>query len=327
MNTDHKNSRRKTRKNNVLKKQKIIFPEPKKQSFEFFHWKIQIHKLVFFLLLCILGGIGITLFISSQFKPVTDTITTETHKVPKEIKKKEQQFATPSASFRVPILMYHYVEHVQNKKDTMRMSLNIPPETFEQQIQTLQNAGYTFMTASELADVLDGRNPLPQKPVLLTFDDGHWDLYTEVLPILEKYHIKATAYIITGFIGGSDFLTPLELQKVIASGLIEIGAHTVNHISLAGKLSPIVQFEVNQSKETLESTYHLHVVSFAYPNGSFDQQAVDVVKNAGFRTAVSTIPGIEQNQINRFFLYRIRPGYRIGPSLLEYLNQNTFRPW
>jgi peptidoglycan/xylan/chitin deacetylase (PgdA/CDA1 family) len=106
--------------------------------------------------------------------------------------------------------------------------------------------------------------------------------------------------------------------------LIEVGAHTVHHIALKQKFYPIVKYEVEQSKAWLESNYHLHVVSFAYPDGSFDEQAVNEVKSAGFSNAVSTIPGIEQNQQNRFFLYRLRPGYMVGQELLDYLNRNTF---
>lgn len=255
--------------------------------------------------------------------PVLETNRSMVKKLPDAFKK-QLSLASPSATLRVPILMYHYVENIQNPKDRLRVELNIPPAVFEQQVVTLKNAGYTFMTAKELGEVLDGKMKLPIKPILLTFDDGHWDFATDVLPILEKYHVKATSYVISGFIGGSDFMTPQELQEVINSGLVDVGAHTVHHISLANEPLATVQYEVDQSKKTLEQEYHLNVVSFAYPNGSFDQQAVQVVKDAGFSTAVSTVPGIEQNQTNRFFLYRLRPGYRTGQSLLAWLTQDYF---
>ncbi|MDO8583264.1 MAG: polysaccharide deacetylase family protein [bacterium] len=271
------------------------------------------------ILLCSIFAI-ILILLHFQFKPIFEKKADLTA-IPLEKQLK------PDSSFRIPILLYHYVEHVQDKGDTIRQSLNIFPNVFEEQVKTLSENGYTFMTASELADVLDGKKSLPQKPILLTFDDGHWDLFTDILPILEKYHAKATAYIISGFIGGSDFLTDDQMKKVVQSRLIEIGAHTVHHVGLAYKLLTLVQFEVASSKKQLEDTYHIRVGSFAYPGGSFDQQAANVVKNAGFRTAVSTIPGIQQNQSNRFFLHRIRPGYRVGDELLEYLKQENFRPW
>ncbi len=111
--------------------------------------------------------------------------------------------------------------------------MNVNPYVFEEQIKTLLAAGYTFVTAKDLGDILDGKMSLPQKPIVLTFDDGHWDLDTSVLPILKKYNIHVTAYIVPGFIGtNSDSLTPTQLQDIIKSGLVDVGAHTVHHAYL-----------------------------------------------------------------------------------------------
>ncbi len=267
---------------------------------------------------CILIGFVWTYGIS-QLESVIETLISEKVVPPGGIKKLPT--ASSATTFRIPILLYHYVEYVKDPKDTIRQSLNVIPRIFDQQLKTLTDAGYTCITASELADILDGKTMAPPKPILITFDDGHWDLYTDVLPILEKYHVKATAYIISGFIGAPDFLSQKQLQKVIQSGLVEIGAHTVHHIALTQKLRPFVQYEVFQSKASLENTYHIPVVSFAYPDGSYDQQAAEIVQSAGFRTAVSTTPGIAQNQAHKFFLYRLRPGARTGEALLHYLQQ------
>ena len=257
---------------------------------------------------------------------VPETPKNEIHKLPSDVAQK-LPVATYSGMLRVPILMYHYVEVVRNPNDKMRKSLTILPSVFEKQVKTLKDAGYTFMTAEELGQVLDGKASLPTKPVILTFDDGHWDLYTDVLPILRKYQVKATAYIVPGFLNGSDSLSIDQFMKVADSGLVEIGAHTVHHVWLKDKSLPIVIKEVDDSKLMLENMLHRPVVSFAYPYGAFDQQAEDVVKKDGFRTGVSTIPGIEQSPVNRYFLYRLRPGARTGETLLSFLNQNTFQPW
>ncbi len=262
-------------------------------------------------------------FLSVQIHPVIESTRSEMKRIPIEVRRNQinqSKEASPSASITVPILMYHYVEYVQDKRDTIRQSLDINPNVFEEQIKTLLSAGYTFMTAKEMADVLDNKMALPAKPVLLTFDDGHWDLETVVLPILQKYHVKATAYIISGLIGGADFMSSAQLREVINSGLVEIGAHTVHHVSLKGKADSLVRSEVNVSRQTLELEYNIPVVSFAYPNGEFDQQAIDEVKNAGFRTAVSTIPGERQSLSNRYYLFRLRPSYRTGKALLDFLN-------
>lgn len=258
-------------------------------------------------------------------KPIPEeTERTEMKTIPADVKKaiiQKLNTASPSASIHVPILMYHYVEYVQDKKDTERQLLNVTPNIFEKQIQTLIAAHYSFITAKDLGDILDGEKSMPQNPIILTFDDGHWDLATSVLPILKKYNIHATAYIVPGFIGtNTDSLTPQEMQQVVDSGLIDVGAHTVHHLSLKGKPLATVQYEIIKSKQMLENTYHIHVYSFAYPYGSFDQQAINIVEQAGFTTAASTIAGNDQSNQNRFFLFRVRPGYFVGQALLNYLN-------
>ncbi len=234
------------------------------------------------------------------------------------------QIATAEVVLRVPILMYHYVEYVKDKNDKTRISLNTPPEVLEQEIKTLSDAGYTFMTTGELADCLEGKVQLPPKPVVLTFDDGYRDFYTYAYPILKKYHAKATQYVISGFLGQSNHLLVSQLQEIAKDGLVEIGAHTVRHMWLKGLPLKVVSSEVFQSRVALEQLIKKPVISFAYPFGAFDNQTIEIVKAAGFRTSVSTLPGVEQTQINKFFLFRLRPGGRVGQRLLNLLNQKTY---
>lgn len=273
-----------------------------------------------FLLVAFGLGFGIAKVQSSFGQSRIDDPKTDMSVLPPDIKQ-QLAIASPAASFRVPVLMYHYIEFVQNKNDTMRVALNVDPPILEEQIQTLQSAGYTFMTAKELGEVLDGKMTLPQKPILLTFDDGHRDFYTNAFPILQKYQVHATNYVISGFLGESDFMTVNQVKTIAQSGLIEVGDHTVHHIDLKGAPLKEVESEINDSKKTLENIIGEPVVSFAYPAGSFDTQAEDVVKQAGFETAMSTIPGEDLSQNNRFFVYRLRPGNRIGSELLNLLQQ------
>ncbi|CAN5192628.1 polysaccharide deacetylase family protein [soil metagenome] len=258
-----------------------------------------------------------------ELTPAIESPKTDMKYLPKEIKK---QIATisPTQTIQIPILMYHYVEYVTDKNDPFRQSMNINPDIFDSQMKTLSEADFTFLQAKELAEILDRKRAMPKKPILITLDDGHWDVDTVILPILKKYHITATAYIIPGFTNGSDFMTQEQITHVISSGLIEIGSHTVHHIALKDKSEQLVIDEVTQSKKMLEDTYHIPVVSFAYPSGSLDLQAIKAVQDAGYSTAVSTIMGKEHSQASRYFLYRIRPGIRTGPELLNFLEQNNF---
>ncbi|MCX6794359.1 MAG: polysaccharide deacetylase family protein [Candidatus Gottesmanbacteria bacterium] len=220
---------------------------------------------------------------------------------------------------RVPILMYHYVEYVKDKGDTIRQSLSLNPYTFEEEVKTLMDDGYTFMTNAELADALSGKIPLPTKPIVLTFDDGYRDFYTDVYPILKKYHAKATAYIISGFLGYPNNMSASQVAEIADDGLVEIGAHTVHHAWVKGLPGKSLTDEVDQSKKTLEELTGKPVVSFAYPYGVFDVPAIQALAEAGFTSAVSTVPGVDQYQTHRYFLYRLRPGGRTGESLLSWL--------
>jgi len=281
-----------------------------------FNWNI--------LLVCL--AIVFTLFLMEGFKsrrerkPTVETAKSEIKKLPSKVKKAIAKKPVRVA-YDVPILMYHYVEYVKDTRDTIRQSLNINPDIFEEQVKTLKDAGYTFLTASELGEIIDQERELPDKPVLLTFDDGHWDVLSDIIPIFKKYEAQGTVYIITDFLNGSDFLTEEQLEEVINSGVFEVGAHTVHHVSLSGKMPQTVKFEVEESKNFLEEKYNIWVNAFAYPNGALDLQAIEAVRAAGFTTAVSTVPGVEVTSANRFALYRLRPGRRTGEELLDYLSQ------
>lgn len=231
-------------------------------------------------------------------------------------------------SVHVPILLYHYVEHVKDKKDTIRQSLNIYPETLKSQIETLKKAGYIFVTPSDLAKVLDGAaENFPKKTVILSFDDGYMDFYTDVFPILKQEKVRAVAYIVPNFLNRPNFMFSYQLKEVAKSSLVEIGAHTMDHYALSGMEKNKARYEISESRKVLQKELGLPIYSFAYPYGSFDKQAIDLVREAGFIDAVSTIPDINNTNQTKFYLYRLRAGSRTGQSLLDFLNQKAFKPW
>src|SRR5258708_2666314 len=217
---------------------------------------------------------------------------------------------TPSISVKVPIFLYHYVEYVQDIKDKGRISLNIPPNILTAQIETLKTAGYTFITPNDLTAALAAKQKLPAKIVMLTFDDGYMDFYTDVFPILKKEQVKGVAYIVPNFLDRPNYMFSLQLREIAKSPLVEIGAHTMDHVWLQGIAKERAQYEIAQARKTLQDMLHLAINSFAYPYGAFDQQAIQLVKNAGFTNPVSTVPGISHTQDLPYFLYRLLPDYK-----------------
>lgn len=225
----------------------------------------------------------------------------------------------PVTSYRVPILMYHYVEYVKDARDTIRKSLDIVPAIFEQQIVTFKDKGYMFITAGELGDYITGNGTIPEKPVLLTFDDGYRDLYTDVFPIIKKYQVRITVYMVSSFLDKPNYLFKWQLQEMVNSGLVELGAHTVHHISLKEKSSKVDQDEITGSKKELEDIFHIPIVSFAYPYGAYDEQAIRSVKQSGYKTAVTTMLGDIIDSKNPYVIPRIRPGNKTGDTLIQYI--------
>lgn len=281
-------------------------------------FKFPLSKIFYGVLLSTLVLTSFLVYKNSGFRQSIPDVV----KIPDEVQQSIKN-VKPQKTFRVPILMYHYVEYVKDPEDTIRKSLNLEPHVFDLEIKTLKEAGYNFITLAELSEALDDKRILPEKSVVLTFDDGYRDFYTDVFPVLKKYQVKAVAFVIPNFIDRPDNLTAWMLSEIIKSGLVEIGAHTMNHSYLSGLPLEKVQYEVKQSKKYLEKNFDISVTTFAYPYGAFNNTVIDVVKNSGFTSAVSTVPGVFAQDINRFFFYRIRPGGKIGLELLELLERTN----
>ncbi len=267
-------------------------------------------KLKVILLLGLIGLV-ILLILKTERKSY-DYYPKSSFKIPADILK--ERIATVSAkTVRIPIVMYHYIEYVDRTKDPGRANLATPPSYLEREVSSLKAAGYTFLYAKDLPEmVMHPQGRMVAKPVVLTFDDGYEDFYWNALPILKKYNVKATLYVIYNFIGRRGlppYLTIKELEEIRDSGLVEIGAHTLDHAYLKGLKVDVVRKEIFGSKADLEKLLGIPIVSFAYPYGAFDKQALELTKAAGFTNAVSVIPGVNQSEDNLYYFYRLRPGY------------------
>lgn len=211
------------------------------------------------------------------------------------------------AGLTVPILMYHRT-----------------PADFEVQINHLVNHGYTGITLNQLQMALTIGAVLPAKPVIITLDDGYADQLEEVA-ILRKYNMKATMFIINGgeaskyCIGANTkpsllcepYLTWEQIRGLDAEGLITIGSHTSNHPNLAGLTAEQQRAEIFGGKEELEKQLGHSVYDLAYPYGAFNDVSVQLARQAGFRTAVTTEPGSAHTAASLFTLTRLRDSLQL----------------
>jgi peptidoglycan/xylan/chitin deacetylase (PgdA/CDA1 family) len=206
----------------------------------------------------------------------------------------------------MPILMYHYVRPDPGPDDPIGRNLSVSPETFDAQMSHLAHNGFTTMTMGDLADVRAGRKPLPPKPVVLTLDDGYRDFYTHAWPVLQKYGIKATSFIITDWVDQPHYVTWQMIDEMAASGLIEFGSHTRDHKELPRLRDDHAGDEIVESKKTLEAHLGQAVRSFCYPAGKFTPQDAELVSRAGYEIAVTTEPGFAKADDSSVLLPKVR---------------------
>lgn len=215
---------------------------------------------------------------------------------------------------KVPILMYHSISDYAAPKF---QQFAVSPALFARQMAYLNWRAYTPMTVTQFLRVRwRGSSALPQRPVILTFDDGFADFYTSALPVLKYYGFTATLYITTGFINGTSqwlqregetarpMLTWAQIKDICANG-IECGAHSHSHRQLDTLPAQSAQDEIVHSKRLLE--YHLkqEVLSFAYPFGYYSASVQQQVRQAGYTSACAVKYAMSSETTDPFALARL----------------------
>ncbi|MGE5626747.1 MAG: polysaccharide deacetylase family protein [Solirubrobacterales bacterium] len=200
----------------------------------------------------------------------------------------------------IPVLMYHSIDYEKGNE------LRVPLKNFEEQMQYLKEAGFTTLTLEELYNFFTNNKPIPEKSVVITFDDGYQDNYTNAYPVIKKYGLKATVFVITSTIDkNAKCLNSSELKEMESNGF-NVESHTVNHEELAG-LSFEKQLEtLNKSKTDLENILNKKVYYLAYPVGKWDNNSIEALKTAGYRMAFTT-KNAKSNKSNGIYtLNRVR---------------------
>jgi peptidoglycan/xylan/chitin deacetylase (PgdA/CDA1 family) len=209
------------------------------------------------------------------------------------------------AAIRVPILMYHYIRVNPVASDTLGFNLSVTPQNFRDQMDWLTANGYHPVDFNDLRAYFSGKGYLPSRPVVLTFDDGYADLYTDAYPILQAHHFKAVAYLVAGFLGSTHNVSRTQVQEMDAHG-IEIAAHTVTHPDLTKLATARMQWEITQSKQDLEQLTGHPILDFCYPAGQFNPNIEQALADAGFSTATTEQVGTLHSMQDRYAWTRVR---------------------
>ena len=225
---------------------------------------------------------------------------------------------------KIPILMYHYILDPATMGDPVVQNLSVSPVNLEEQIRYFVLNGYEITDLDELYTNLKNKETSNINKIVLSFDDGYDNFYTNAYPILKARNIKASVFIITDRIGTLNYLTWNQVIEMDRSGLITIGSHTLNHAYLIGADKEKATREILDSKSIIESHLGHSISYFCYPYGAFDFQAMQLVEQSGYKMALSTIQGIDQTYNDRYWLERIRVGQSYTGSSIEY-KINEFR--
>lgn len=217
---------------------------------------------------------------------------------------------------RVPILLYHSISAQASPRFR---PWTVPPDRFAAHMETLAADGYEPITVDRLRrlqDPLPAHGRLPDRPVVITFDDGFEDFHHHALPVLDRHGFASTLYLPTAYIGGRAawlareqeagrrMLGWTQVSEIAAAG-VRVGAHSHTHPRL-DELRPHDSLEeIVRSKEVLEDRLQLPVTSFAYPHGYHDKRVRGQVIGAGFGSAVAVKQAMSSTADDPFALARI----------------------
>ena len=229
---------------------------------------------------------------------------------------------------KIPILTYHSI-------DERGSVISTRPQTFRRQMKFLSEADFNVVSLKTLGKNFLENVPLPPKTLVLTFDDGFQNFYSEAFPVLNEYNFTATVFLITDYCGKyndwSGNLPTLERSKLMEwseikelnNNGIEFAAHSITHPDLTRISVEAARREIVESKTTIEERLGREVTDFAYPYGSYNAPVKRITQEY-FRTACSANLGKVQPDDDIFALKRLDAYYLSGERVFRSIMSESF---
>lgn len=219
---------------------------------------------------------------------------------------------------KVLILNYHQIQNTS-------ASLSIPLADFDAQMNYLTSHGYVSITPEELYSGLNGQLELPKKPVLITFDDGYADNYKNAFPILRRYGMRATIFVIPAFVGVyNNYLTWDEILEMQDGG-ITFESHTMHHYKLEELPDDEIRSELLNSKTILEEKLGHPVEFLAYPTGTYNLHIAGIAKEVGYKGAFTIKYGVVDLGSNFYALERVPIFNSAGHTMKDFYERIDYR--
>jgi peptidoglycan/xylan/chitin deacetylase (PgdA/CDA1 family) len=209
---------------------------------------------------------------------------------------------------RVPILMYHYISVPPPDADQYRLDLSVTPDQFAAQLAWLRDSGFTAVSLDTLYFALAEGARLAPRPVVLTFDDGYADAYTNAFPLLRQFGMIGTFFVVTDWLDTAQpgYLTWPQAREMARAGM-SIQSHTRSHKDLtSGCDYDCLVYQILGSVQTIQAEIGTRPRFFCYPGGQYDRAAIQVLSQVGIVAAVTTDAGTFQVSSRLYELKRAR---------------------
>ena len=259
-----------------------------------------------FILLAVVATIGVINIFkdnkTNNTEKITETVSKEDNKdnTPTEKKDRFSGLKLSSEDRGIPILCYHDV--TPNNPDNNELLLN--PDKFREQLKYLKDNGYCPITLDELYGYLKDNKAIPEKSVVITFDDGYKGNYKYAYPILKEFNFPATVFVVSNFVDNDLYMSKAELKEISKNGF-KVESHTAKHDDLS-KLNEAKQIEtLKNSKNTLENIIDDPVYYVAYPFGRHNKATRIAAEKAGYKLGFNLNGSLADKKDNSYNIDRV----------------------
>ena len=202
--------------------------------------------------------------------------------------------------------------------------LCVPTHFFDEQMAYLKDNGYVTITPEELYEGIAGNLVLPERPVMITFDDGYVDNYTNAMPVLKKYGMRATIFVVPGFTDVQpNYLTWEQLKEMEKNGF-SVQSHTLNHRALEELPDDEIRAELLNSKLLIEKNLGHPVDFLAYPTGTYNLHIAGIAKDVGYKAAFTIRYGNVDKGSNIYALERV-PIFQTENTMKAFFERIEYR--
>lgn len=204
----------------------------------------------------------------------------------------------------ITVLCYHAINDNENIKDP----IIIGKDRFESHLKAIKDLGFTTLSMDDLEEYILNNREIPRNSVLITFDDGYMDNYSNAYPLLKENNMKATIFVVPSLLDKEPYMTKNQVKEISDNG-IDIESHTFSHVDLDKKSYDEQKDELKKSKSELEKLLCKKVTTIAYPKGLFNDDTINIAKDAGYNLGFTVKKGYADKIQNKYKINRVLVDY------------------